>query len=111
MSELSRRIKKLVSPWPRLSAVLSALYHAVNFRRIAIARLRMYEQQLRLHRYFESVYQAELSYLRGHCRYLEKEVAAQHTSAPLALFPAVPTEMYRVQGESSAHVKHYKVKM
>lgn len=111
MSELSQRVKNCVSPWPRLSSSLSGVYHAVNFRRIARARLTMYEQQLRLHRYFESIYQAELDYLREHCRSLEKQVAKpNHSSAMPVLFPAVPEETRTTRTRKGIYVKHYSVK-
>lgn len=71
MSAFPSQVKRLAFPWPRVSAVLRWVYHTIAFRPIAKRRLKMYEEQLRLHRYFEEIYARELDYLRGHAKSLE----------------------------------------
>lgn len=67
-----QKVKNYFQDYPRTTKVLGFIYHTVNFYRINKQRIKMYEEQLQLHRYFEKVYGEELDYLRDHGRELEQ---------------------------------------
>lgn len=81
-----QKIKNYFKESPRITKVLGSIYHVVNFYRINKHRIKIYEDQLRLHQYFEAVFGKELDYLRDRCFELEE---GQDSDAPgfQRLFP------------------------
>lgn len=69
-----KKVKSYFKKYPQVTRVLGFLYHVANFYRINKQRIENYEDQLRLYRYFETVYGKELDYLRDRCCELEAEL-------------------------------------
>ena len=71
MSIDKQKVKNYLKDYRCTTKVLGSLYHMIDFYRINQQRIKNYEDQLRLHQYFEAVYGKELDYLRTHCSELE----------------------------------------
>jgi len=90
-----QKAKNYFKKYPRTTKMLGFLYHVIDFYRINKRRIEIYEDQLRLHQYFETVYGKELDYLRDRC--CDLEIRLENSSPGFErLFPTrsmLPTDL------------------